>query len=237
MALARTSVSATVAGTLAVLCALGCGGHSVRHSGTEGSGRMSSGPSGGDGGGSGGGPDEGGAFLAPAGAAFSVSLSAPMTSELPHGTNRTCSAGSTGAFTYAIGQPAPGKTISNGQQEVGVRCAVIPEADGSVTVSAAVNGPDTNLGEMIELEVSGTVDPDPSHASLSHVTFFAPETLRLEVIDDFPLCDLGPFTVLKPGALLADFHCALLGTTDDTSNGCRAAGTLALEYCSTTELP
>jgi hypothetical protein len=224
MALAASHVSAIIAGTLAALGALGCGGSSVRHSGEP---EQGQGASAGD-------DDDAGKPQPSAAAGLSISLTPPLDSELPHGTTRTCPAGSSGAFTYAIGKPAPTKTISNGTQEVGVRCLVMPNADGSFTVDAEINGPDTNTGEFIVFALNGTANLDPARQSLAHVTFAASKVQRLEIIDDFPLCELGPLTVLKAGALLGDFECALLGSTSDTASGCRAYGTLALEYCSTT---
>ena len=164
----------------------------------------------------------------PSAAGLTLNLTAPITSELPGAEGRSCRAGGTGAFSYAIGMPAPLKTISNGTEGVGVFCQVTRRGE----VSANLIGPDANSKQKIQFTVTSMVT-SVNAATPAEVTFSSPDTSNLVALDGFPGCTLGFITVLKAGAILADVTCPLLGSVTDASVGCRAEGTFAFEYCST----
>lgn len=146
--------------------------------------------------------------------------------------SRACHAGTAGGFTYAIGAPNPGRTIEDGTGGVSVTCLV--KADG--TFSASGSGTDSNGKKPISFTFSGRIT-DKNNATMAgtgSMTFFTPDTLALGT-DGFPGCTMGPVITLKKGALLTDIDCPLIGSTDDTTSGCKAYGTIAFEYCQTGE--
>jgi hypothetical protein len=165
---------------------------------------------------------------------LSITLSQPVAASVPNLGSRSCYAGTSGVFTYAIGTPAPDQTIANGTNGVSVACTVGLAGDGTMTVGASVSGADENGGKPVSLTLASNVGPPigapPTPATL---TFFSPDTSSLTTLSGFPSCTLGPITTLKVGAMLADFDCPLLGDPVDSSSGCQAQGTLAIEYCDT----
>jgi hypothetical protein len=204
-----------VACVVALVALVGCGESSHGNTDDEAGGK---GGSGGSGGGSG----------TPSAAGLTLNLLPPITSEVPGSEGRSCPVGGTGAFTYAIGMPKPLGTVSNGTQGVGVFCRVT----GSGAVSADLSGPDATSRQKIQFTVTSAIT-DVREPTPADVSFYAPDTLNLVVLDGFPACTLDPITILKAGAILADVTCPLLGSVTDSSMACRAEGTLAFEYCST----
>jgi hypothetical protein len=166
-------------------------------------------------------------------------LSAPTASAGAAVGSRQCLAGTTGAFTYVIGAPEPGHTIEDGKAGVMVTCFVDASIDGtSEDISLMASGIDQNGAKPVSVSLSAAVPLDGNGAAVSEpapatLTFFSPDTGHLSTLEPFPSCTLGPATVLKRGAMLADVDCALIGSVDDVTNGCRVHGTIAIEYCQT----
>lgn len=178
----------------------------------------------------------GGVQNPPPAAGLTVALTQPSVTEVPGLGARTCNVPEAG-HVYTIGTPAPGGTVPDGTDDVHVSCAIGLNVDGmTMNVYADVSGADTTTVVPIALEVESPSikSRDPAPAAVS---FDAPENGHLVPLDpdsDFPPCLLGPFATLKDGAMLADFTCPLLGSPDDDTIGCRAHGTLGVEYCETT---
>jgi len=202
---------------LALATAAGCGGSSSDEADDDSAGKGGSSGSGGSSGTGGTGGIE-----TPAASGLSISLSPTGADQ----GSRSCPAGATGAFTYAIGQPAPNKTIANGVDGVSVSCTVT----ASGTVDGTVDGPDTYSKQAIAFNALSMVT-DKTKPTPATVSFYTAETHTLQVLDGMPDCTLDPIVTLKTGAILADFSCPLLGAVDDPSIGCKAVGTLAFEYC------
>ncbi len=174
----------------------------------------------------------GGSSDAPASAAMGVTLSLkpPSAASVPGLGGRTCNAGTSGAFTYAIGSPAPGKTIENGTLGVMVSCSVTADREFNLRGG----GMDANGAQPLSFSFTGTVGSttDPSQNAAA-MTFFSPDTGHLSTLASFPSCTFGPVTVIKAGAILTDFDCPLIGAADDLTSGCAVHGTIAFEYCQT----
>ena len=166
----------------------------------------------------------------PPAAGVSLTLSPP---DPMYTTTRSCYAGTTGSFTYAIGQPDPGKTIENNKQGVSVSCLV--KGDGSF--NAQVGGIDENGHKPVSFSFSGQiVDQTTPAKNTGSMTATSPDTGAMTTqIMGAPQCTFGPVSTLKKGALLTDVSCGLIGSTDDASTGCSVHGTIAFEYCKTGE--
>src|SRR5690348_14119398 len=193
-------VSSGVTTLAALVVAVGCGGSSTSDGDDAGKG------------GSGGG---GGSASHPPAAGLAINLTPPIVSEVPAAAGRTCTAGGVGAWSYAVGAPKPHGTVANGAAGVGVACTVT----GSGSIDGSVSGPEEQSHQPLSFDVLGTVTNtfEPTSAKIS---FYAPDTLTLQVLDGFPDCTLDHFDVLKAGAVLADFTCPLLASATDASAGC-----------------
>lgn len=156
-----------------------------------------------------------------------MQLSPPASSV---GGTRGCNAGTSGGWTYLIGQPDPGKTIEDGTKGVSVSCLVKDDGNFNATIS----GSDTNGGKPVSFSFTGDVkDKMGTTGNTSQMAFFSPDTGHLYTLASAPACTVGPVSVYKPGALLTNITCPLIGSTDDTSSGCQVSGTIAFEYCKT----
>lgn len=179
-------------------------------------------------GGSGGSGGTGGGMPNPPAAGFSITLTEPSPTDDVDLAGRTCNVGADGVV-YTIGAPAPGGTVPDGTDGVAVSCSVAVGADGSsMDVVAAVGGPDTATGEAIAFSVESTMIQSRDSAP-AFITFTSDTRGQLSPVSS---CTLGPFATLKSGAMLADFTCKL-GSADDASVGCKAHGTIGVEYCQT----
>jgi hypothetical protein len=166
----------------------------------------------------------------PAAGGASIQLSPSMLMDIG---SRRCNAGTSGGWTYVIGQPDPGKTIEDGTHDTHVTCLV--KADGNF--SATLSGYDSNSGKPVSFSFSGDVKDKSTPASNeSSMTFLSPDTGRLNTLTPtFPTCTVGPVVVYKKGAMLTDIDCKLIGSSDDSTSGCQVHGTIAFEYCKTGE--
>jgi len=169
----------------------------------------------------------------PAAMGISINLTPASATEVP-GVDiqgRSCTAMGTGSATYSIGQPSPNKTIENGKGGVTVECTV--RGDGSF--SAAASGLDAFTKQRLSLNVSGRItDSAAKVAGTGGFQFYTPDTAALYTRAPYPDCTFGPVTTLKKGAILADIVCPII-VGEDPSNGCKAKGTIAFEYCKTGE--
>jgi hypothetical protein len=165
----------------------------------------------------------------PAAGGVDVMLS-PPSSTISQG--RGCNAGTSGAFTYVIGQPNPGKTIEDGTKGVTVSCTIKANGD----FDASIKGTDANGKQPVSFSFTGTMKDKATPASNSSaMTFFSPDTSHLYTLAGFPLCTVGPVVTYKAGAMLTDIDCPLIGSPDDSVSGCKVHGTIAFEYCKTGE--
>jgi hypothetical protein len=208
----------------------GSGGDSA----SGGSGGTDAAPAGGSSGASGGLPAgmSGSPPVVPAAVGLSLTLGRADPAEVPNLDGRSCSAGTAGGFTYVIGAPNPGRTISDGVDGVSVNCTV--RADG--TFQASGSGTDENSKKPITFSFTGVVvDKNDPSKNTGTATFFSPDTLALGSLEGFPQCTVGPVVTLKVGAILSDIDCPLIASSDDTTSGCSAHGTIAFEYCQTGE--
>jgi len=145
-------------------------------------------------------------------------------------TTRSCYAGTSGAFTYRIGQPVAGQTIENGKQGVAVECLV--RADGSF--NATISGADENGHKPASFSFTGKIaDKNQTASNIGQMTSISPDTGPMANLTGGPNCTFGPVVTLKKGALLTDVDCPLIGVSDDISSGCSVHGTIAFEYCKT----
>jgi hypothetical protein len=145
---------------------------------------------------------------------------------------RTCTAGTASAFEYVIGQPNPGKTIEDGSDGVEVKCTI--KANGQF--DTYIKGTDTNGKQPMSVTITGTMkDKNTPSANTASMMFFSPDTSHLTTLADFPQCTVGPIVTYKPGAMLTDVDCPLIGAVDDSVAGCQVHGTIAFEYCKTGE--
>lgn len=167
----------------------------------------------------------------PAAMGFSITLR-PPNKNLPGLGSRSCTAGTSSAFTYEVGSPNPGGTIENGKNDVTVDCIV--RANKTFTVNGSGN--DKNRGIPVNVKINGSVKDEMNYAAnQASMAFFSSDTLQLVTLDGFPECTVGPITTLKKGAILADIDCPLIGGAEETSSGCEVHGTFAFEYCKTGE--
>jgi hypothetical protein len=165
----------------------------------------------------------------PAAVGISISLR-PPDKNLPNLGGRSCTAGSSGAFTYIIGQPAAGHTIENGKKNVSITCQV--QANGTFT--ANMTGNDENGHDFINFIMNGRITDKTATTNQGAVSFNTPKTGALyDDTSKFPPCTFGPASTLKPGALLTDFDCPIISGLEDTTSGCAAHGSIAIEYCKT----
>jgi hypothetical protein len=165
----------------------------------------------------------------PAAGGVAVMLSPPASSI---SMGRGCNAGTTGGFTYIIGQPNPGKTIEDGTKGVNVSCTIKANGD----FDASIKGTDGNGKKPVSFSFTGIIkDRDVPASNLSAMTFFSPDTGQMNTLANFPACTIGPVVTYKPGAMLTDVDCPLIGVTDDSVSGCKVHGTIAFEYCKTGE--
>jgi len=171
--------------------------------------------------------------LPPTPAAVGLSLSlGPADPTIAGG--RTCHAGTTSGFTYALGAPTPDRTIEDGKEGVSVSCLV--RADGGFSTSGS--GMDANGRKPISFSFSGSIEDRSAQANntvnMGQMTFFSPDTLAMgSSLSGSPGCSYGPVQTLKAGAMLTDIDCPLIGAIDDTTSGCKVHGTIAFEYCET----
>jgi hypothetical protein len=164
----------------------------------------------------------------PAAMGVSLMLRPPSSASVSNLGGRSCNAGTSGAFTYVIGSPPPGKTIEDGTQGATVSCSVMANGEFSLTGG----GVDQNGRQPVAFSFIGTiVNRTDVSQNVGAMTFFSPDTGHLNTLAEFPLCTFGPVTTLKPGAILTDFDCPLIGSPDDSTSGCAVHGTLAFEYC------
>jgi hypothetical protein len=159
-----------------------------------------------------------------------LSLKPPSAASVPGLGGRTCNAGTSGAFTYAIGTPAPGQTIEDGTLGVMVSCSVTADREFNLMGSGVDANGEHPLSFTFTGTVSSTTDASQNAAAM---TFFSPDTGHLSTLASFPTCTFGPVTVIKPGAILTDLDCPLIGAPDDSTSGCAVHGTIAFEYCKT----
>jgi hypothetical protein len=163
----------------------------------------------------------------PAAGGVDVRLSAPTLADVG---SRNCNAGTVGGFEYVIGQPDPGKTIEDGTNGVNVSCTI--KADGNF--DASIKGTDKNGKQPVSFSFTGVMKDKTNPASNSSaMTFFSPDTSHLYTLADFPACTVGPVVTYKPGAMLTDIDCPIIGASDDSTSGCKVHGTIAFEYCKT----
>lgn len=163
----------------------------------------------------------------PAAGGVEVQLSPTMVANAG---GRTCDAGQTGAFTYVIGQPNPGKTIEDGTDGVSVSCTIRSSGE----FDATIKGTDGNGKQPVSFSFTGVMKDKATPASNSSaMTFFSPDTSHLNTLAGFPACTVGPVITYKPGAMLTDIDCPIIGADDDSTSGCKVHGTIAFEYCKT----
>jgi hypothetical protein len=165
----------------------------------------------------------------PAAAGAEVELGPPAASLAP---GRSCNAGTNSSFTYAIGQPDPGKTIEDGTNDVKVSCTIKNSGEFDVSLS----GIDSNGKQPMSFTFTGVMKDKTTPASnTASMTFFSPDTSHLNTLVGFPACTIGPVVTYKAGAMLTDVDCPLIGANDDSVSGCKVHGTIAFEYCKTGE--
>lgn len=162
-------------------------------------------------------------------------LTNPMAGDNPEG--RTCKVQPNGSRSYQIGQPHGAGTIADGTDGVELACTVTESGQLSVDLGAqnqAVGLPGV-FGMTFDGVIGSTTDRTQNSATLA---FFDSEAGNLLTEASGPLCTFsaadGATTITHlPGALLAAFTCPLLAAPDAVNDGCRATGTIALEYCET----
>jgi hypothetical protein len=167
----------------------------------------------------------------PTPAAGGVSMSLTPAGTTVGGTRNNCTAGTSGSFTYSIGDPTPHKTVEDGTDGVSVSCTV--KDDG--TFSASIGGKDPNINSNINFTFTGTVNQNDEKTPASNpstMTFYSPQTLHINTLDGYPACTLSNISVYKAGAMLADIDCPIIGDSEG-STGCKVHGTMAFEYCLT----
>jgi hypothetical protein len=163
----------------------------------------------------------------PAAAGVSVTLSQPDPAIAG---DRACTAGTVGTFTYQIGEPDPGKTIEDGKDGVKVTCLVKSDHNFNLSIS----GTDSNGHKPASFSFTGVVhDQNTPASNPGSMSSISPDTGQLVTLPDGPGCTFGPVGTLKPGAILTDVDCPLIGDTSENANGCKVHGTIAFEYCKT----
>jgi hypothetical protein len=170
-------------------------------------------------------------------------LSPPATSVPNIGTRTSCTAGTTGTYTYFLGASPEGLTaqarVVSGLLESGqgltVDCTVMPRAEGGYAVAATLSGVDANSrGVAVSVTLEGVVTAGaPPPDNVSTVAVYTPDTTSLRTLPDLPACTLGPVYVAMEGALLTEFNCPVHGDSSDVVKGCQATGTIAIERCLT----
>lgn len=174
--------------------------------------------------------------------AVEIRLSPPSSAGPNIGTRTACTAGTTGVYTYFLGQLAhagltAGDRVRTGLMESGqaftVDCTVMALGEDGYSVRASLSGVDANSRHVAtSVTLEGTVAADATLAdSPGTVALYTPDTGSLTTIANLPACTIGPVYVVKEGALLADFTCPVLGDSGDTIKGCQASGTIAVERC------
>jgi hypothetical protein len=181
----------------------------------------------------------------------------PASSMVPGiGPRTNCTAGMTGTYTYFFGRatatdqsrPAQERVVKGIMQNgkgVNVSCTIKALGGGRFSVAASVSGTDANYQRYRgSVSINGTVTAGgPASGNVARVSFFSPETSRLDTLTGLPECTIGavvqgadsdPITgEVKEGALLAEFSCPVIGQFDATNSGCDVTGAIALEHCLT----
>jgi hypothetical protein len=176
-------------------------------------------------------------------AAVELRLSPPASSIPNIGTRTSCTAGTSGTYTYFLGRVPSGLTaqdrVRSGLMEHGhgisASCTVKALGGGRYSVNASLSGVDANSRHVAtSFTLNGTLSATaPPADNIGQVAVFTPDTTSLRTISDLPNCTIGPVYVAKDGALLADFNCPVIADSSDTIKGCQATGTIAVERCRT----
>jgi hypothetical protein len=180
----------------------------------------------------------------PARAALEVQLNPPATTIQNIGTRTSCTAGTTGTYTYFLGKTSSllsrqdrvrNGLIEHGQGGFSASCTVKALGGGRYSVNASLSGVDSNNRHVATaLTLNGTLSATAAPAdNIGQVAFYSPDTTNLRNVADLPECEIGPVHVVKDGALFADFHCRVLADSTDTVKGCEVTGTIAVERCRT----
>ena len=162
---------------------------------------------------------------APPAGGITVQLSPPA----PPVGSRMCLAGTTGAFTYTIGDPGQQQVIASGYDGTVVDCTLTQEGP-YLLFQASITGTDANGHEPMAFSISGVIEY--SSASTNQ-TWFSPDTGHLMELSTLPGCTLSAITRLGSDGLAADLDCGVLGAQDDDTNGCKVHGTFAFLDCAT----
>jgi hypothetical protein len=144
-----------------------------------------------------------------------------------------------GSRVYQVGQPNGDGTVENGTAGIELSCFVTESGQFSIDLFArnqAVGLPGDfgiNLDAVIQSETDAA-------QNTGLVEFFDPDAGTMQAGGTAPLCTFGPPSagggiILKAGALLVGFTCPLLATPESPTEGCRAEGTVAVEFCETGE--
>jgi hypothetical protein len=180
----------------------------------------------------------------PARGALSIKLNPPSSSIPNIGTRTSCTAGTTGVYTYFLGKPqmvgseqdkVRNGLLEHGQGGFSASCTVKALGGGRFSVNASLSGVDANNRHVATaLTLNGTLSASAAPVdNVGQVSFYSPDTTNLRNIADLPNCELGPVHTVKDGALWADFHGRVLADSSDTIKGCEATGVIAVERCRT----
>ena len=172
--------------------------------------------------------------------AAEIRLSPPAQSVPNIGTRTSCTAGSTGTYTYFLGSTPEGTTpeervvgamLPNGRV-LRTECSLV-EAAGSLFVSANVSGPDANSRRTpeVQLALAGEVVATSTFGDLESGSVKTTDTGELSADPFVASCVLSNIERPAPGSLVATFGCPALVGGDDVS-GCYASGTISLSGCS-----
>lgn len=207
---------------------VGCGGESERkrdpdegESGRGGTGNASSGGSSG--------------FQNPSAIGLEASLRPALLEDNPDG--RSCQVQPNGSRSYMIGRANGDGTVENGKDGVEVSCFVTE--DGQLAVELSAENQAVGQSGSFGMSLSGAIDSKTDVAQNTGSLGFRDAYAGLLVTNaTTPPCTFGPPTAggaitQKAGALLAKFTCPLILSVDSPSDGCRAEGTIAIEYCGT----
>lgn len=219
----NVGVNGVLAGVVLVLAAcigsLGCGGRSTSERSESDTGATA--------GSGGGGSSLGGSTSAknPATRSPAGALDIQLQTADAAVSDRRCPSG---FQRYRIGKPQPNGTIADGVMRTTVWCRVTAEGD----LSTYLDGVDTDTLTELTFSISAPTI-DRYGGSPANVAVNMDATGPLEVSPGNPLCAIDAVSIVKDGAILAQFSCPLLASPDDPSSGCAVQGKFAFEYCAT----
>lgn len=171
----------------------------------------------------------------PAAVGLEAALRGPFPEDNPEG--RRCQVQPNGSRSYVIGRANGDGTVEDGKDGVKLKCTV--KAAGQLSIDLNANNQAVGLPGQFSMILEGTIhDKMDGTQNTGTLGFHDAYAGSMKTGVATPPCTFSPTTTggaitQKAGALIAKFTCPLINSVDSPGDGCRAEGTIAVEYCQT----